>query len=197
MRFFLFFLIGAISLTFSQADDSAETTSVFNGKDLSGWKVPDNNIWWLIGDDGVLQVRSGPKEKGSILWTEKSYGDFVFECEFRFVSGRIDSGIHLRNMDQIQIGESGSLKRDMTGSPYIPGKGYPVEAEGVADLLDAKGWNRLKIVVKGAHYTTHLNGKEVMNYKSETAIEKGPVGIQLHGKRDMAIDFRHIKVGER
>jgi hypothetical protein len=30
---------------------------------------------------------------------------------------------------KIQIGESGSLQRDMTCSPYVPGQGYPLEAQ--------------------------------------------------------------------
>ena len=181
----------------SLADDlpTKDTQPIFNGKDLSGWKVPENNIWWHA-NEGVLEVRSGPKKKGGILWTEKEYGDFVVECEFRFGKGTVDSGVHVRNKDQIQIGISGSLKRDMTASPYIPGKGYPVEAEGVADLLKAKDWNHLVIVVKGKNYTSYLNGKKVMTYDSDSAIEKGPIGIQLHGSRDMSIDYRNIKVAE-
>ena len=193
--FILLFSALTVFCCYGDENASGETNSIFNGKDLSGWKVPKNNIWWLV-KDGELQVRSGPKKKGGILWTENEYKDFVFECEFRFGEGTIDSGIHLRNKDQIQIGISGSLKRDMTASPYIPGKGYPVEAEGVADLLKAKDWNHLKIVVKGKNYTTHLNGKKVMTYDSDSAIEKGPVGIQLHGARNMSIDFRNIKLGE-
>ncbi|MEM6916075.1 MAG: family 16 glycoside hydrolase, partial [Verrucomicrobiota bacterium] len=111
-------------------------------------------------------------------------------------SGTIDSGVHLRNSDQIQIGISGSLKRDMTGSPYIPKKGYPVEAEGVAELLKMEDWNSMTITARGMDYTVSLNGKEVMNYTSDTGLEKGPIGIQLHAKRDMGIDYRNIRVVE-
>ena len=35
-----------------------------------------------------------------------------------------------------------------------------------------------------------------MNYKSGSAIEKGPIGIQLHGNRDMKIDFRKLTLRE-
>lgn len=168
---------------------------IFNGKDLAGWKAPENNIWWLA-EDGVLQVRSGPEKKGSILWTEKEYENFVVELDFRFGEGVVDSGVHLRNQDQIQIGISGSLKRDMTASPYIPGKGYPVEAEGVAELLKAKDWNHLRIEVRGMDYVCHLNGKKVMSYTTDTGKAKGPIGLQLHGNRDMSIDFRDIRVAE-
>lgn len=169
---------------------------IFNGKTLDGWVVPENNIWWSAGK-GVLSVKNGPDRKGSILWTEQEYEDFVVEADFRFGEGKVDSGIFLRNdKQQIQIGISGSLKRDMTGSPYIPGKGYPVEAEGVKDLLKTEGWNTMKVQAKGNVYTVWLNGKEVMTYTSENAIEKGPIGLQLHPKNVMAIDFRNIKVGE-
>jgi hypothetical protein len=118
------------------------------------------------------------------------------ELEFKFGEGVIDSGVHLRNQDQIQIGISGSLKRDMTASPYIPGKGYPVEAEGVQELLKMKDWNHLRIEVRGMEYVCHLNGKKVMTYTTESGKEKGPIGLQLHGGRDMSIDYRNIKVKE-
>jgi len=168
---------------------------IFNGKDLSGWKAPENNIWYLV-QDGILQLRSSPDKKGSVLWTEKEYENFVVELEFKFVSGTIDSGVHVKSDDQIQIGISGSLKRDMTASPYIPGKGYPVEAEGVKELLKMDDWNQMRIEVRGMEYAVSLNGKKVMTYKSESGKAKGPIGLQLHGDRDMAIDYRNLKVSE-
>jgi len=168
---------------------------VFNGKDLSGWKAPEKNVWYLV-QDGILQLRSSEDKKGSVLWTEKEYENFVMELEFKFISGTIDSGVHVKSDDQIQIGISGSLKRDMTASPYIPGKGYPVEAEGVKELLKMEDWNQMRIEVRGTEYAVSLNGKKVMTYKSESGKAKGPIGLQLHGDRDMAIDYRNLKVGE-
>ncbi len=187
-------LVTTIALSFFSLLVAEEKFApLFNGKDLAGWKAPENNVWWLV-EDGVLQVRSGEKKKGSILWTESEFENFVVELEFKFGEGTIDSGVHLRNQDQIQIGISGSLKRDMTASPYIPGKGYPVEAEGVKDLLKASDWNRMRIEVKGMDYVVHLNGNKVMKYTTETGKAKGPIGLQLHGGRNMSIDFRDIKI---
>ena len=175
----------------ARADEKFEP--LFNGKDLAGWKAPENNIWYLV-EDGILRIRSSPDQKGSILWTEKEYENFVMELEFKFISGTIDSGVHVKSEDQIQIGISGSLKRDMTASPYIPGKGYPVEAEGVKELLKMDDWNRMRIEVRGMEYTVSLNGKKVMTYQSESGKAKGPIGLQLHGNRDMAIDYRNLKL---
>ena len=179
-------------------DISKESSDLLGKHGLKGWKVPEGNEaskWYQVTND-ILEVRSGSKKKGSVLWTKKEYQDFEVSLEFRFIDGIIDSGIHLRNSDQIQIGISGSLKRDMTCSPYIPGKGYPVEAKNIKKLLKPKDWNQMRIRAVGQNYTVWLQGEEVMKYKSSSAKEKGPIGIQLHGSRNMKIDFKDILVKE-
>jgi hypothetical protein len=177
-------------------ENEPELTSIFNGKDFSEWKEPEKNIWWKI-QDNMLTVKSDRKKRGSVLWTKKEYRDFIFQVDFRFGEGTIDSGVFIRTMQQqIQIGISGSLKRDMTCSPYIPGKGYPVEAEGVKDLLKQDDWNVMRIKAKGKVYTVWLNGTQVLNYESPSAIEQGPIGFQLHKGKEMAVDFRNIMLAE-
>ena len=179
-------------------DISKESSDLLGKHGLKGWKVPEGNeaSKWYQVNNNILEVRSGSKKKGSVLWTKKEYQDFEVSLEFRFIDGIIDSGIHLRNSDQIQIGISGSLKRDMTCSPYIPGKGYPVEAKNIKKLLKPKDWNQMRIRAVGQNYTVWLQGEEVMKYKSSSAKEKGPIGIQLHGSRNMKIDFKDISVKE-
>ena len=170
--------------------------SIFNGRDLNGWLVPENNIWYKA-EDGILKIKSGPDQKGSILWTQSTYDNFILELEFKMGAGTVDSGIFIRSEnEQIQIGISGSLKRDMTASPYIAGKGYPVEAEGISDLLNEDEWNDMTVVAKGPHYTVWLNGVFAMTYESETAIKNGPVGLQLHGNRDMEIEYKNIHIAK-
>ncbi|MDC3334993.1 DUF1080 domain-containing protein [Opitutales bacterium] len=179
-------------------DISKESSDHLGKHGLKGWKVPEGNeaSKWYQVNNNILEVRSGSKKKGSVLWTKKEYQDFEVSLEFRFIDGIIDSGIHLRNSDQIQIGISGSLKRDMTCSPYIPGKGYPVEAKNIKKLLKPKDWNQMRIRAVGQNYTVWLQEEEVMKYKSSSAKEKGPIGIQLHGSRNMKIDFQDISVKE-
>ena len=179
-------------------DISKESSDLLGKHGLKGWKVPEGNeaSKWYQVNNNILEVRSGSKKKGSVLWTKKQYQDFEVSLEFRFIDGIIDSGIHLRNSDQIQIGISGSLKRDMTCSPYIPGKGYPVEAKNIKKLLKPKDWNQMRIRAVGQNYTVWLQEEEVMKYKSSSAKEKGPIGIQLHGSRNMKIDFKDILVKE-
>ena len=188
-----FFLLPAVAFILPIAGQ--ELPYVFNGKDLSAWQVPDNNIWWHV-ESGVLKVRSDPQQSAQTLWTKQDYRNFVMTFEFRMGEGTVDTGIFLRHeREQIQIGMSGSMKRDMTGSPYISGKGYPVEAN-VREVLKLKGWNEMTIIAKGKNYTVFVNGKHVMSYDSEGAIKKGPIGIQLHGNRDMSCQYRNIRLAE-
>lgn len=102
----LFFM--ATGLAAQDTDPGME--SIFNGKSLEGWVVPENNIWWTV-EDGILKAKSGPERKGSILWTEESHENFIFQTDFKMGEGTVDSGIFLRDENvQIQIGISGSLK---------------------------------------------------------------------------------------
>lgn len=80
-------LIGS-SDSLAQGKNIYETegyTSLFNGKDLTGWRVPDgdNGHWSVI--DGVIDydARSEAKEDKN-LWSEKEYKDFKLHIEWRF-----------------------------------------------------------------------------------------------------------------
>lgn len=172
--------------------------SLFNGKDLSNWRVDSKSkvVHWTV-KDGVIHCQSGPKKAGSLLWTTKEFTDFTLTLEYKLGEGTIDSGVMLKKEhDQIQIGISGSLKRDLTAAPYIPGKGYPTESKEAIAAVKSDDWNLLKIEVKGNTYKTWLNGVEGITYESKTAIEKGPLGLQLHAGKEMAISFRQIEVTE-
>ena len=193
MKLIFSFIAFSILLTLQSIADDGELKSIFNGKDLTGWDVPDNNIWFTV-KDGVLKLENGPQKKGQTLWTSDEYENFEMEFDFKMGKGTVDSGVYVRNSrEQIQIGISGSLKRDMTGSPYISGKGYPVEAKGVKELLKLDDWNTMKICAEGKKYTVWLGGEKIMTYESDSAIKKGKIGIQLHGNRVMSIEYRNLK----
>jgi hypothetical protein len=189
---FLLFLC----LSFSLSAQAPKLKKIFNGRDLSGWKAPEGNIWWSA-KKGEMSAQSSPDKKGTILWTEKTYTNFIIQLEYKDGDGIIDSGVFLRSEnDQVQIGISGSLKRDMTGSPYIPKLRYPVEAKGVATLLKPKDWNQMRIQLIDKTYTVWLNGQEVMTYTSEGIPSSGPIGLQLHPGNEMSIKFRKIVLAQ-
>jgi len=58
--------------------------SLFDGKDLSGWKVPegDGGHWKVV--DGVIDYDAQSEAKGNKnLWTEEEFGNFVLHIEWR------------------------------------------------------------------------------------------------------------------
>lgn len=192
MKKLLAFFLLLMVIVSTQAQDP-KLKKIFNGKTLKGWVEPSNNVWWTV-NNGILFVKSTAEKKGSILWSESKYENFIIQADFLMGDGTVDSGIFLRSEhDQIQIGISGSLKRDLTASPYIPKKGYPVEAK-VKDILKLKDWNTMKVKVVGSTYTVWLNGNEVMTYTSENMPASGPVGFQLHPGNEMSCSFRNIRL---
>ncbi|MFO0967365.1 MAG: DUF1080 domain-containing protein [Gemmataceae bacterium] len=59
-------------------------TPLFNGKDLSGWKVPkgDNGHWQV--KEGVIDYDAKSEAKGDkSLWTDKAYKNFVLRVDWR------------------------------------------------------------------------------------------------------------------
>src|SRR5712691_10717826 len=68
------------------ADNTAPKgfVSLFDGKDLSGWKVPagDNGHWKVV--DGVIDYDAQSEAAGDkSLWGDREYGDFVLHVDWR------------------------------------------------------------------------------------------------------------------
>jgi hypothetical protein len=60
---------------------------LFNGRDLSGWKVPagDNGHWRVV--DGVIDYDAESEAAGDkSLWSEREFGDFVLKLDWRIKS---------------------------------------------------------------------------------------------------------------
>lgn len=179
---------------------SADLQSIFNGKDLAGWKVPHPNPFWTVVD-GVLVGENEEKLKGHILFTERSYTNFVLELEVRW-SGEIDSGIMLRNPElQVQFGISRSLKRDMTGAFYLakssvnPQSGYPEAGwpKNMDKLFKPDDWNQFRLEARGDVFTVWLNGKQVVQYTDARYSGAAPIGVQVHPGLKMKVEFRNIR----
>ena len=65
-----FLLVIASALALAHADHHApKLKSIFNGKDLSGWKTPDNNIWYSASN-GELKIMPQEHEKTWFKWLD-------------------------------------------------------------------------------------------------------------------------------
>lgn len=67
-----------------EAKPPAGFVALFNGKDFTGWKVPegDNGHWKII--DGVIDYDAASEAPGDKnLWTERDFGDFELYVDWR------------------------------------------------------------------------------------------------------------------
>jgi len=73
------FVFAVLSLIVFSAQ--AQKQSIFNGKDLTGWKVYGTEKWYV--DKGELICESGPDKQYGYFATEKEYKDFELTLEFK------------------------------------------------------------------------------------------------------------------
>jgi hypothetical protein len=74
-----------VALPAPAADPPPGFTSLFNGRDFTGWKVPegDNGHWKVV--DGVIDydAQSESPAQDKSLWSVGEFGDFVLRVEWR------------------------------------------------------------------------------------------------------------------
>ena len=87
---FLLFALFVITIPITAQVDNTQvkipqgSVSLFNGKDLDNWKIPegDNGHWKVI--NGVIDYDAESESKGDrSLWTNKVYKDFVLYVDWR------------------------------------------------------------------------------------------------------------------
>ena len=195
LALFLTFVVAlATAANVLRAEEIPVTSSlppIFNGRDLTGWTPPAESHWKVV--DGILVGENDADKKGSMLYTEKAYGDVILEGEVRW-EGEIDSGFMLRKPElQLQIGVSRSLKRDMTCSFYVGN--YPEEAQAkrAGEFLKPGDWNRIRIRAQGDTFTVWLNGEPVSQYTSPKYADPAPIGLQIHAGLTMKVEFRDLR----
>jgi hypothetical protein len=126
--------------------------SLFNGRDLSGWKVPkgDNGHWKV--KNGVIDydARSEAK-KDKNLWTEKSYRNFILRIDWRF---KTDKGF----MNKVPIIlADGSHKKDENG------KEIRVEIEDVDSGIYLRGSDKSQVNI----WMWPVGSGEVYGYRTD------------------------------
>jgi len=75
----------AVGVLFSTSGrGAADFVSLFNGRDLAGWKIPDgdNGHWRVV--DGVVDYDAESQAAGEkSLWSEQSYRNFSLKVDWR------------------------------------------------------------------------------------------------------------------
>ncbi len=166
-------------------------TSLFNGKDLTGWKQLNGKAKYEVVN-GVIVGTSVLDTPNSFLTTEKDYGDFIFECDL-MVDNRLNSGIQFRSESkpdynngrvhgyQMEIDPS---DRRWAGGIYDEARRgwlYPGDLNPVGQTAFRKDqWNRYRIEAIGTDIRTFINGIPVAHIIDDKTL-KGFICLQVHG----------------
>src|SRR4051812_46799204 len=83
-----------LSIALFIAAAPTKTIKLFNGKDLTGWKIYGTEKWYV--ENGELICESGPDKKYGYLATEKFYKNFDLSLEFKQEANG-NSGVFFRS----------------------------------------------------------------------------------------------------
>lgn len=141
-----------------------EPVTLFNGRDLTGWKAhePDKIMGWKA-KNGLL-VNETPKTDFSAtgdhanLRTEAVFDDFRLQIEFLIGSDR-NSGIYLKGTYEAQVVDRDSRMQGLQGVGAIFGLIAPSENAGKA----GGEWQSYDITLVDRHVTVILNGVKVID----------------------------------
>lgn len=194
--------------------------SLFNGKDLSGWKALVGNpiLRARMSADSLVAAQNIANEKakndwivkdgllvftghGDNLCTEKKYGDIEMFVDWK-ITEKGDAGIYLRGSPQVQIWDT---SRREVGAQVGSGGLYNNQKNPSKPLVVADNrigeWNRFHIIMKGERVTVYLNGQLVTdnvvleNYwdRKQPIFPKEQLELQAHGTY---VAYRNIFVRE-
>jgi hypothetical protein len=170
------------------------TKSLFNGKDLTGWKVfPQRKSQFTVTSEGWLNVKDGPGD----LQTEGQWADFVLQLECISNGKHLNSGIFFRALpDQYQQGYEAQIRNEFTEEPkqeytieeFDPKTHQPGEKRKVKSVAVDYGtgaiyrrqparkqmskdgeWFAMTIVAHGRHLATWVNGVQVTDWTDNRA----------------------------
>jgi len=212
-------LMATLALAANAQDQKVEEgyTSLFNGKDLTGW---------IYGKRGNGENKSGAGyavadgvifctvKDGGNLYTEKEYGDFTLRFEFKLTENA-NNGIGIRaplegdsayvGMEIQVLDDSGSAYKNLRPEQYH-GSIYDCFACKRGSQKPVGEWNTEEITAKGRQVTVTLNGTVIVDanlddIKDEAKLKKHPglankkghIGFLGHGAR---VEFRNLRIKE-
>ncbi len=187
--------------TAKKADDNG-WVQLFNGKDLTGWKVyPKGTGQWKV-ENGIL-IGSGPQ---SHLFSERGdYENFIFRVEAR-INDHGNSGQYSRTkfgpgFPKGYEAQINSTHRDpiRTGSLYPSFKITPEDRAKITvtkQLHKPDEWFTQEVTMIGNHIIIKVNGKTTVDWKDpNNTYTKGHFALQQHDPGTV-VQFRKIEVKE-
>lgn len=214
--FGLLLAVGTTSIAWS-----AEPVKLFNGRDLTGWSQRGGAAKYSI-ENGEIVGRSVPDTSNTFLATEKEYGDFELELDFKIDDPTFNSGIQIRSHarpkgdgEQVygyQVEIDPRADRCWTAGIYFEAGNEHREAgwlndlaknEAARDAFKIGEWNHLKIVAQGRRIQTWINGVPAADFTDDddkAFAPSGFIGLQVHSvggaKEPKEVRWRNITLTE-
>ncbi len=202
-----------LSLSFMAAAQAQDTSFVnlFNGKTLQGWTQRNGTATYSIEGDAIVG-KTSEGSPNSFLCTDKPYGDFELKFDVK-VDTALNSGVQIRsqtvggapegrvNGPQVEI----SLDK-MAGYVYGESAGgwmTPDADRKPHDNFKDGEWNSYRVLAKGSHIQTWINGTQISDLTHEERFKshpKGFIGLQVHGigagQGPFEVRWRNLKIRE-
>lgn len=193
-----------VCLVFTCAAQKSNTTGtrLFNGKDLTGWKVLNGKAKFEV-KDGMIVGTTVANEPNSFLATEEQFGDFILELEFKVADGT-NSGIQFRSESKpdYQNGrvhgyqyEIDPSPRAWTGGIYDEARRewlYTLEFNTKAkEAFKANDWNVARIECIGNTLRTFINGIPAAHVVDDMT-PRGFIALQVHSVGSLAEAGRNV-----
>ena len=191
----------------AKAPAKSDWVSLFNGKDLSGWKNNGEEKW--VVEQGTILCESAANKYG-YLTTEKTYRDFNLCLKFKgeaagnsgvFFHSRI-TGInpeHGPDIEGMQLEVDPSIGKHTGGLYESGGHGWVKmpTAEG-EEALKLGEWNDLEVSVLGNHIMTRLNGMNIVDFiDTAPKFTDGVIGLQIHTGGGVRMRWKDIFIQEK
>jgi hypothetical protein len=179
-----------------------EPIVLFNGKDLTGWRLTDPNSvnGWVV-EDGILRNKAEqepgkPHKNYGNLRTDIEFEDFNLTLEVRVPKGG-NSGIYLRGIYEVQVADSFGKPADSHGMGGI----YSRITPKVNAAKPAGEWQSFDITLVDRHVTVILNGQKIIDNEPLLGCTGGalwsdefrPGPIYLQGDHT-SVDYRNIVI---
>ncbi len=177
-----------------------KTVKLFNGKDLTGWKINGTEKWYA--EKGELICESGPDKEYGYLTTDKFYKNFDLTLKFKQEANG-NSGVFFRStVEGTKVAgwqvEVAPPNHDTGGVYESYGREWlqkiPDEKEG---FLKMGEWNTLRIRVNGPKVQTWLNGHDMVDFEdAKIGAGDGSIALQIHSGGGIKVRWKDIVLEE-
>lgn len=182
---------------------------LFNGKNFNCWKKLNGTAEYKIVGNTIVGI-SRLKTPNTFLATEKEYGDFILEFEFKIDNG-LNSGVQFRSLSEKDYNngrvhgyqfEIDPAPRAWSGGIYDEARRgwlYPLtENPKARTAFKSNAWNTARIEAIGKSIRTWVNGIPCANLWDDKTL-KGFIALQVHsiGKTEeegKTVSWRNIRI---